>query len=388
MLLINAKIYTMDAEIIENGFIFIRENKISKVGKMQELAVQDENTIDLCGKCVYPGFIDAHTHLGLFENGLGFEGEDGNEYTDPSTPQLRAIDAVNPMDKSFEEALIAGITTVVVGPGSTNPIGGQIFAMKTSGFCVDDMIIKSPIAIKFAFGENPKMVYNEKSQAPMTRMATAAIIREQLTKAKRYLEEKIKAEKNPAEFDFPEYDAKCEALVPLLKREISAHIHAHRADDIFTAIRIAKEFNLDYVLVHATEAHLIAEKLREEQVKILSGPILSDRSKPELVNLTTKTPKILSENEVLFAITTDHPETPVQYLNFCAALAIRDGLNDYEALKAITINPARICGIDNYVGSICEGKFADLVVFEGFPFDVLQKPYLVICGGKVKNNFR
>ena len=185
MLLINAKIYTMDAEIIENGFIFIKDKKINKVGSMQALDLQDENTIDLRGKSVYPGFIDAHTHIGLFENGLGFEGEDGNEYTDPSTPHMKVIDAVNPMDKSFEEALLAGITTVVISPGSANPIGGQIFAMKTSGFCVDDMVIKKPVAIKFAFGENPKMIYNDKSQAPMTRMATAAIIREQLSKAKR-----------------------------------------------------------------------------------------------------------------------------------------------------------------------------------------------------------
>ncbi|MEI3541898.1 MAG: amidohydrolase [Acutalibacteraceae bacterium] len=386
MLLINAKIYTMDAEIIENGFIFIKDKKINKVGSMQALDLQDENTIDLRGKSVYPGFIDAHTHIGLFENGLGFEGEDGNEYTDPSTPHMKAIDAVNPMDKSFEEALLAGITTVVISPGSANPIGGQIFAMKTSGFCVDDMVIKKPVAIKFAFGENPKMIYNDKSQAPMTRMATAAIIREQLSKAKRYMCEKDKAEKNPTEYDLPEYDAKCEALIPLLKKKISAHIHAHRADDIFTAMRIAKEFDINYVIIHATEGHLIATRLKSEQVSVLSGPILSDRSKPELVNLSTKTPGVLTNNGILLAITTDHPETPVQYLQLCAALAIRDGMERYEALKAVTINPAKICGIFDKVGSINAGKDADLVVFEDSPFDIMKKPLMIICNGEIKNN--
>lgn len=386
MLLINAKIYTMDSEIIENGFIFIKGKKINRVGKMQDLNLSDENTIDLCRKSVYPGFIDAHTHMGLFENGLGFEGEDGNEYTDPSTPQMRAIDAVNPMDKSFEEALLSGVTTVITGPGSSNPIGGQIFAMKTSGTCVDDMIIKNPVAIKFALGENPKMIYNDKSQAPMTRMATASIIREQLNKTKRYLCEKDKAEEKPSEYDLPEFDAKCEALVPLLKKEISAHIHAHRADDIFTAIRIAKEFNINYVIVHATEGHLIAEKLKSEQVSILSGPVLSDRSKPELINLSTKTPGILADSGVLLALTTDHPETPIQYLPLCAAIAIRDGMNQYEALKAITINPAKICGISDRVGSIGAEKDADLVIFKDSPFNIMEKPLLTICDGQIKNN--
>ncbi len=381
MLLTNAKIYTMDSDVIENGFIFIEGEKISKVGSMHELTVQDENTIDLGGQSVYPGFIDAHTHLGIFEDSLGFEGCDGNEYTDPLTPHLRGIDAVNPMDKCFKEALCAGITTIVTGPGSSNPIGGQLLAMKTMGTCIDDMLIKEPLAIKFAFGENPKVVYNEKSQAPMTRMATAAIIREQLNKAKRYLKDKDKAEKNPEEFDLPEYDAKCEALLPLLRKEIPAHIHAHRADDIFTAIRIAKEFDFNYVLVHATEGHLIAEKLKAENAKILSGPILSDRSKPELINLSTATPGILAHKEIEVALITDHPETPIQYLCMCAAMAIRDGMSHEDALKAITINAAKICGIADRVGSIACGKDADIVIFNDSPFDIMQKPYLVICNG-------
>ena len=386
MLLTNARIYTMDAGVIESGFIFVKAGKIAKVGKMDELGgLTGEEEINLNGQSVYPGFVDAHTHMGLFENGLGIEGEDGNEYTDPATPQLKAIDAVNPMDRSFREALLAGVTTVITSPGSANPIGGQILAMKTSGVCVDEMVMRAPVAVKFALGENPKMIYNDKNQTPMTRMATAAIIREQLNKTKRYLCDKEKAEGSPSEYDLPEYDAKCEALIPLLKREIPAHIHAHRADDIFTAIRIAKEFDIDFTIVHATEGHLIVDRLRVERVNVLSGPILTDRSKPELANLSTKTPGVLAENGVIMGIVTDHPETPIQYLPLCAAVAVREGMDEYEALKAITINPARICKIADRVGSISEGKDADLVVFDGSPFDVMKKPTLVICDGKIEN---
>lgn len=384
MLLINAKIYTMDSDIINNGFIYIKGKKINKVGQMEYLNIEDDNTIDLKGKSVYPGFIDAHTHIGMFENGLAFEGDDGNEDSDPSTPHLKAIDAVNPMDKCFKEAILAGVTTVVTGPGSANPIGGQLIAIKTIGVCIDDMIVRSPLAIKFAFGENPKVVYNDKNQSPMTRMATAAIIREQLNKAVRYNNEKNRALTCPEDYDLPEYDAKCEALIPLLKKEIPAHIHAHRADDIFTAIRIAKEFSLNYVIVHATEGHIITERLKQENVKILSGPILTDRSKPELINLTTKSPGILSNEGIQTAIITDHPETPIQYLPLCAAVAIRDGMESYEALKAITINPAKICGIEDRVGSITEGKDADLVIYEDSPFDIMKKPSLVICDGTIQ----
>ena len=387
MLLVNAKIYTMDSEIIENGFVYILGKKINRIGQMNQLNIEDDNIIDLNGKSVYPGFIDAHTHIGMFENGLAFEGDDGNEDSDPVTPHLRAIDAVNPMDKCFNEALLAGVTTVITGPGSANPIGGQLVAMKTFGICIDDMIIKSPLAIKFAFGENPKTVYSDKSQSPITRMATAAIIREQLNKAKRYYEEKKLAQSNPEDYELPDYDIKCESLIPLLNQEISAHIHAHRADDIFTAIRIAKEFSLKYVIVHATEGHLIADKLKKEETKILSGPILTDRSKPELINLTTENPGILSRNNVDLAIITDHPETPIQYLPLCAAIAIRDGMDEYEALKSITINPAKICGIEDRVGSITLGKDADLVVYEHSPFNIMEKPCLVVGEGEIKNKF-
>lgn len=381
MLLKNAKIYTMEDRVIENGFIRIEDGKISLVDDMKNLQEKLEDTIDLKGKSVYPGFIDAHTHLGIFENGLTFEGDDGNEENDPLTPHLRAIDATNPMDVCFKEAYKEGITTVLTGPGSANPIGGEILAMKTFGNRIDDMVIKSPVAIKFALGENPKSVYRDKEQMPMTRMATVALIREQLYKAKRYYLNKQRAEKKHDVSLLPEFDIKCESLIPLFEKKIQAHFHVHRADDIFTAIRISKEFDLDYVLVHATEAHLIKEELKKESAKILSGPILCDRSKPELINLDVNSLEQLSKEDILFSIITDHPETPIQYLNLSASVAIKAGLSKEKALKALTINPAEICKIDDKVGSIKEGKDADLVIYSKDIFDVFSLPDMVFVNG-------
>lgn len=381
MLIINAEIHSFKYGVIKNGYIKINGTKISKIGDMSEVTLNDNKVIDIKGKKIYAGFIDAHTHIGMFENGLNFEGDDGNEETDPCTPHLRAIDAINPMDKCFSEALEAGVTTVITGPGSANAIGGQLAAIKTFGKRIDKMIISAPVAIKFALGENPKSVYHDKGEAPITRMATSAIIREALYKAKHYLEDKEKFELDNEEYDEPEYDIKNEALIPLLKKKIPAHFHAHRADDIFTAIRIAKEFDINYVIVHCTEGHLIADELAEENTKVLSGPILCDRSKPELVNLTPKTPSILSENGIKPAIVTDHPVIPIQYLPLCASLAVREGMDEIEALKSITLYPAQICGIDNRVGDIAEGLDADLCVFEKSPLDFTQKPIMVFCNG-------
>ena len=383
MVLINAQIYTMGPlGFIKNGFVKINGNIIENVGKMEELDIENEQVVDMKGKYLYPGFIDAHTHLGMVEDGLTFEGDDINEAVDPVTPNLRAIDAINPMDRCFSEALSAGVTTVVTGPGSSNPIAGQMVAIKTYGTRIDNMIIKDPVSMKFSLGENPKNTFSEKSQSPSTRMAVAALIREQLSKARKYLLDKNEFFNDPDENEEPEFDAKNEALIPLLKREIPAHFHAHRSDDIFTAIRIAKEFNLDYVIIHCTEGHLIADELKRENTKVFSGPFLSDRSKPELVNLTPKTPGVLAKKGVKASIVTDHPVTPIQYLPVCASLAVREGMDAYEALKSITINAAEIAGIDNRVGSIEPMKDADILVFEHDALDFRSKPVEVFFEGK------
>lgn len=384
MNIINARIFTMNDSdtIIENGYIRVENGKIAEVGTMSDYISNDSEVIDAKGANAYPGFIDGHTHLGMFEDGLCFEGDDGNESTDPITPQLRAIDAVNPLDRCFSEALESGVTTVLTGPGSANPIAGQIAAIKTYGKCIDKMIVSAPAAMKFALGENPKSVYNDKSQMPVTRMATAALIRETLYKAKHYMQEKAKA-KADDELDEPEYDAKCEALIPVLERKIPAHFHAHRADDIFTAIRIAKEFKLDLVLVHATEGYMILDELNEENIPVLAGPYMTDRSKPELKNLSRAATGLMSQSGIETAIITDHPETPIQFLPLTAAVAVREGMDEYATVRAITSTAAKICRIYDRVGSLEVGKDADIVLLESSPLDIMKKPKAVIAGGKL-----
>lgn len=384
MNIINAKIYTMNDEntIIKNGYIKVKSDKIIEIGEMSDYISNDTEIIDANGASAYPGFIDGHTHLGMFEDGLCFEGDDGNESTDPITPQLRAIDAINPFDRCFSEALEGGVTTVLTGPGSANPIAGQFAAIKTYGKRIDIMIIAAPAAMKFALGENPKSVYNDKSQMPVTRMATAALIREILYKAKHYMEDKNKA-KNDDELDEPEYDAKCEALIPVLERKIPAHFHAHRADDIFTAIRIANEFNLDLVLVHATEGYMILDELKSENIPVLAGPYMTDRSKPELKNLNRAATGIMRENGIETAIITDHPETPIQFLPLTAAVAVREGMSEIDAIRSMTSTAAKICKIYDRVGSLEVGKDADIILFDGNPLDVMKKPKAVIAGGNL-----
>ena len=381
MLLINAKIMTMEDAVIDCGYIQIKEDKIIAVGNMNS-APQDEEILDLQGKTVYPGFIDAHCHMGMAEEGLDFEGDDLNEMTDPVSPHLRGLDAINPVNKSFPEAVNAGITTVVTGPGSANAISGQFCAIKTYGKRVDKMILREPVAMKFALGENPKKVYNDKSETPMTRMATAALIREELSKAKRYLEDVQRAEEDPEENDPPEFDAKKEALIPVLKREVKAHIHCHRSDDIFTAVRLAEEFGLDYVLIHCTEGHLIVDELKEIGAPVVNGPLMCTRSKPELLNASDKTPGVLSKAGLQVAICTDYNVIPIWMLPITAGYAVREGMDYGEALKAITINPARICGIEDRVGSIKVGKDADLLVYSQDPLTLAAKPDMVFINGK------
>lgn len=376
MILKNATIHTMNdnSDVIYNGYIETDGKTISKIG-----SDWNGEGIDLGGADVYPGFIDAHSHLGLFTSGVGIEGEDFNEDSDPVTPQLDTADAIYPLDSSFFDAASSGVTTSVVSPGSTNTIAGLISAIKTSGKRIDDMLIKS-VGMKFSLGENPKMTYLDKDTAPVTRMAIAALIREALNKAKRYLEQKQKAESID---DEPEYDAKCEALIPLLKKEIKAHFHCHRADDIFTALRISKEFDLDCVLIHCTEGHLIADELKEENAECVVGPLLCDRSKPELSNLSEKNPAVLSSKGIKTAICTDHSEVPVQFLPISVGIAIKNGMSFEDGLKSVTSVAAKISGIYDRVGSLEIGKDADLVVFNSNPFEIMSSPLLVVTDGRI-----
>ncbi len=382
MLIKNGTVHPMDAPIIECGFVAIREGKIALVGPMEQCPEHWEGEVfDAGGGHIVPGFVDAHCHLGMFGNAVGFEGDDGNEATDPCTPHLRAIDAINPLDRCFQEARLGGVTTVLTGPGSANPISGQFAALKTSGRWVDEMVLKAPVAMKMALGENPKCVYNERHETPVTRMATAAIIRENLRKALEYGEKLDKAAQDEEE-EKPDYDAKLEALLPVVRGELPVHIHAHRADDIATGIRICKEFGLKYVIVHGTEGHLISELLAQEGAAVITGPNLGDRSKPELINMTAEGPALLAMAGVKVAICTDHPEIPVQHLTLCAGMAVKGGMIPEAALAAITRWPAEIAGLGDRIGTLTPGKDGDVVVTSGYPLNWLSRINLVVIDGK------
>jgi len=373
------KIYTMaQKKVIEEGLIFIEKGKIVDIVERAEIP-KDVEVIDAEGKYIFPGFIDAHCHIGLFEEGVGAIGEDGNEWTDPITPHLRAIDAVNPSDIAFKEALEGGVTAVFTGPGSANVIGGQSAALKTYGRVVDEMIIKSPAGLKIAFGENPKRVYGEQKKSPATRMATAALLRETIYKARNYKQKKEKTK----EGEVFEIDIKMEILCEVLEKKLPLRAHAHRADDIMTAIRIAKEFGVDLVIEHCTEGHIIADKIAEYGVPAVVGPSLTSRSKYELKDLTFKTPGILANKGVKVAIMTDHPVIPIKYLPLLAALAVKEGMREEDALLAITKNAAEIIGISDKVGSLEKGKDADIVIWDRFPFDLMAKPMMVLINGEV-----
>ena len=382
MLIQNGVVHPMDAPMIPRGFVLLEGDKIAAVGPMEALpAGYSGEVLDAEGGHILPGFIDAHCHLGLFGDALGFEADDGNESTDPCTPQLRAVDGVNPLDRGFREAREGGVTTVLTGPGSANPIAGQFAALKTDGRWVDEMVVKAPIAMKFALGENPKSVYNDRKETPVTRMATAAIIRENLAKAQEYQDKQSKAEEDPDE-DVPDYDAKLEALAPVATGALPAHFHAHRADDIATAVRISGEFGLKLVVVHGTEGYLVPELLAQANVPVITGPCLTDRSKPELVGQSLSNPARLRAAGVKVAICTDHPETPIQYLPLCAAMAVRGGMEPEDALAAITRDAAEIAGISKRVGTLTPGKDADVVVTSGHPFDWNGEIRAVFLSGK------
>lgn len=381
----NARILTMTGKTYENGYITCSEGKIIAVGGMENCpaTATEDAVVDAGGRWLLPGLVDSHCHIGMIEDAVGFEGDDINEMTDPVTPQLRAIDAVYHADRAFEEARRHGVTTVVTGPGSANVIGGQFAALKTSGRTVDEMVIKQPCAMKIAFGENPKTVYHEKHQTPTTRMATAAILREQLFKAKEYMEALEAYENDKEENDKPDFDMKLSALIPVIKRELVVKAHAHRADDIITALRIAREFNLDMTLDHCTEGWLIPDIIKESGCDAILGPLLTDRSKIELKNQSLNAPGILSEAGVNVSIMSDHPCVPIQHLIVGAALAVREGMSEENALKALTINPAKACRIADRIGSLETGKDADMVLYSGHPFDYLTKVDLTIINGQI-----
>ena len=382
MLIINGAVHTMDGPIIEKGYVAVKGSKIARVGPMEDCPKSWEGeVIDAQGGHICPGFIDAHCHLGMFGDALGFESDDGNEETDPCTPHLRAIDAVNPLDRCFAEARAAGVTTVLTGPGSANPVSGQFAALKTDGRWVDTMVVKAPAAMKIALGENPKQVYHDRDETPVTRMATAAIIRENLRKAVEYGEKMDRAARDE-DADPPDYDAKLEALLPVVRGELPVHIHAHRADDIATGVRIAREFGLRCVIVHGTEGHLIPDLLAREKIPVITGPALGDRSKPELANMTLENPALLRRAGVEVAICTDHPEVPVQYLPLCAALAVKGGLDPEEALAAITVTAAGIAGLGDVLGTLAPGREADVVVTSGHPLELLGEVRAVLIGGR------
>ena len=363
MLIKNGKIYTLGVlGTIDNGDIRITDGKISEIGTNLS-PINNEEVIELNGELVYPGFIDAHCHMGLFEWGMGFEGSDGNEMTDPITPHMRSIDGINPLDVSFKHAREGGVTVVVSGPGSANACGGTFGAYKTYGDSIDRMVVKNPIGMKIAFGENPKRVYNSKSKMPMTRMGTAALIRSLIIESKNYLEKKKNAEKKNE--IFTDLNLKYEAMIPVLNKEIPLKAHCHRADDILTAIRIAKEFDLDLTLDHCTEGHLVADYIKESGYAAIVGPTMTHASKIELSNKSFETPGVLINKGIKTAIVTDHPVIEQEYLPICAGLATKNTeLSEMDALKAITINAAEIIKIDDKVGSLEVGKDGDIVIFD------------------------
>jgi len=380
ILIKNGTLYTMEAEGIFKGDLLIENGQIKEIAPVIE-ATENMKVVDASEQLVFPGFVDAHTHLGLWEDAIGFEGADGNEITHPITPQLRAIDGINPLDRTFEEARSGGVTLVASGPGSANVIGGQFAAIKTAGRRIDDMIVQEPIAMKCAFGENPKRCYADKKQSPSTRMAIAAELREALTKAKAYQAKKLKGAED--ESKMPEIDFKHEAMLPVLEKKIPLKAHAHRADDMLTALRIAKEFDVRMTLEHCTEGHLIADILSDEKVPLVVGPSFGERSKFELKNLTFETPGVLEAAGIDVAIMTDHPVIPLQHLSMCAGLSVKSGMSYEGALKAITINPATILGLDAQVGSLKVGKDADVVIWNGDPLTLESDVLMTIINGKV-----
>lgn len=393
MEIINGLIHTMGKQgVIKHGAIQVENGKIAWVGTMgqwqerrcaktqnRELDGSDQ-VLDAGGGWVLPGIIEAHCHMGITEEKKGMEGDDCNETVDPVTPWLRAIDAINSMDAAFDDAVRAGITAAMIGPGSSNVVGGQFALVKTRGRRIDDIIVKAPAAMKVAFGENPKVNYSGQGKSPSTRMAIAGMLRRELFEAKKYWEQKQKAQEKGEDF---QEDFTRECWIPVLRREIPLKAHVHRVDDIFTAIRIAREFGLNMTLDHCSEGHLIAEELAAEGYPAIVGPDLTSRNKIEVQNVAFKTAGVLARAGALVAITTDHPVSQIQTLPLCAGMAVKSGLPMEEGLRAITVNAARICGVSDRMGTLEPGKDADIAIFSGNPMEVFTRTLYTVIDGRV-----
>ncbi len=374
MLLIkNGLLYTMETRCPIHGDLLLKDGKIEKIAEDIK-ASEGMEVLDAEGFSVFPGFIDAHSHIGISEEKISTQCDESNEGTTPVTPAMRAIDAINPMDSAFHNAIASGITGVMAGPGSANPIGGQFAFIKTHGRCIDDMVVLAPAAIKIAFGENPMMNYGLNGNIPSTRMGIAAIIRQELFKARQYLEDEKKGNV-PRDFQM-------ECYRELFEKKIPLKAHVHRADDIFTAIRIAKEYDLDLTLEHCTEGHLIAKEIAKSGYPAIVGPSMSSRSKKEVSLSDFKTAGILEKAGVMVALTTDHPVIRIQYLPLSAALAVKEGMDAWAALRAITIDAARICRVDHLVGSLKEGKDGDIVICKATPLAMEFEVHSTIINGK------
>ncbi|MGM0751107.1 MAG: amidohydrolase [Bacillota bacterium] len=368
ILLKNATIYPITSKPIQNGSVLIKDGKIKQIYSHNVESSRDVSVYDCQGKFLFPGFIDSHTHLGLYDEGTGWAGNDANETIEPMTPHIRAFDGVYPLDPGFKDALKYGVTTVNVMPGSANVIGGTTSVIKTYGSTIRSMLIKETSGLKIALGENPKRIHSNGNNDSITRMGIMGMLREAFFSAK-YC-------------DQPE-ELRVAPLVSALKREIPVRIHAHRADDILSAVRFADEFNLDLRIEHCTEGHLISEEFNGKNLKVSVGPTFTRRSKVELKNKSWITYQKLTEAGVEVSITTDHPYTPIQYLNMCAAIAVREGLDEHKALEGITILPARNLGVSDRIGSIEVNKDADLVLWSHHPFHFMAKPIVTLVNGEV-----
>ncbi len=391
--IVNGKVMTITQGTFDPGVVLIEGGRIVAVGEYIEVP-EDAEVFDAAGKVVMPGMIDAHSHVSIFPDKIGWEYSDGNELTDPITPHLRALDAVNPDDPGFLDLVQAGVTTVNTGPCSGNLVGGQWVCVKTNPKPrIDQMVLMEPAGMKMALGENPRRVYGSQNKMPSTRMGNAAVLRSALIDARNYLEKWARFETDTAEFNAgssekktapvpPERNLKLEALGKVLKREMKARVHAHRADDMLTAIRICEEFNLDFTLEHATEGYKIVDVLAAKGIPVTVGPAFISRVKYELGGMNPKNPGILAKAGVKVAIQVDEGSA-TKYLAINAGLAVREGMPEEEALRAVTINPAEIIGVADRVGSLEVGKDADVVVFSGHPFDYRTVAELVLVNGEV-----